>query len=35
MRDCILSELDVFVDDQAVSPKLIDSCIETWAGSGS
>ena len=26
--------VDVFMDDKAVSPKLVDSCIETWSGSG-
>ena len=26
--------VDVFTDEKAVSPKLVDSCIETWSGSG-
>ncbi|KAL3798622.1 hypothetical protein ACHAWO_014031 [Cyclotella atomus] len=26
--------VDVFMDDKAVSPKLVESCIETWSGSG-
>lgn len=26
--------VDVFMDDKAVSPKLVDSCIESWSGSG-
>jgi len=26
--------VDVFMDDKAVSPQLVDSCMETWCGSG-
>lgn len=26
--------VDVFVDDKAVSPQLVDSCMNTWCGSG-
>jgi len=24
--------VDVFVDDNAVSPTLVDSCLDTWTG---
>lgn len=26
--------VDVFMDDKAVSPQLVDNCMETWCGSG-
>ena len=26
--------VDVFMDDKAVSPQLVDSCLDTWSGSG-
>ncbi len=26
--------VDVFMDDKAVSPQLVDSCMDTWCGSG-
>jgi len=26
--------VDVFMDDKAVSPQLVDSCLDTWCGSG-
>eukprot|EP00571_Detonula_confervacea_P004338 CAMPEP_0172320844 /NCGR_PEP_ID=MMETSP1058-20130122/41591_1 /TAXON_ID=83371 /ORGANISM="Detonula confervacea, Strain CCMP 353" /LENGTH=1076 /DNA_ID=CAMNT_0013036199 /DNA_START=99 /DNA_END=3329 /DNA_ORIENTATION=+ len=26
--------VDVFLDDKAVSPQLVDSCLDTWCGSG-
>lgn len=28
------SFVDVFTDDKAVSPKLVDNCVDTWSGSG-
>ena len=27
------SFVDVFLDDKAVSPQLVDSCLNTWCGS--
>ena len=24
--------VDVFMDDKAVSPQLVDSCLDTWSG---
>ena len=26
--------VDVFMDDKAVSPQLVESCMTTWCGSG-
>jgi len=26
--------VDVFLDDKAVSPKLVESCVNTWSESG-